>query len=152
MPNWITITSDHLKAAGHGAIVDKAGSTATGSLDPVAEEIEGVVARVRRAIAQGGNALDADTAKVPNSLKALTIRMALYALMERIRVPLSQDQSKTRETDMADLKSISDPNKFTPIETPDTAAGQGEMQTPGGISTITSTPRDQYTREGMNGL
>ncbi|GEM_PF-2576392 len=152
MPNWITITADDLKAAGHGALVDQARTVAIGAVDPVTEEIENAIARVRRAIAQGGNALDADPSKIPLSLKSIVNHLVLYALSERIGLSLSDDQKETRRNDNSDLLRIADPNKFTPIETPDTPAGQGEMQTPGGIDTVTGTDRDRYTRKGMDGL
>ena len=116
MPNWTHITSDDLKAAGHGTIVDRASTTATGGVDPVAEEIANAVARVRRAVA-AANAVDADSAKVPKSLKGLTMRLALYALMERIRFPLSEDQRDSRKNDNSDLLRISDRKSL--VEAPD---------------------------------
>ena len=116
MSNWTSITADDLKAAGHGLIVDRAQTTATGTVDPVAEEIANAVARVRRAVA-AGNPVDADPTKVPMSLKALTARMAIFALMERIRVPLSDDQKKSREFDNSDLLRIADRKGL--VEAPD---------------------------------
>lgn len=114
--NWTILTADDLKAAGHGTIIDRAQTAAVGGTDPVVEEIANAVSRVRRAVASG-NPLDANAAKIPNSLKALTVRMAVFALMERIRFPLSRDQETTRKEDYSDLLRITDRKSL--VETPD---------------------------------
>ncbi len=116
MSNWLTITPDHLKAAGHGAIVDRAQTLATGGVDPVAEAINSAVARVRRAV-QAANDLDADTTKVPRSLEDVAVRTALFRLMERIGLPLSADQRKSGELDAADLQELS--QRKIRVEAPD---------------------------------
>jgi hypothetical protein len=87
---------------------------------------------------------------VPNSLKGLTIRIALFALMERIQFPLNEDQRETRRNDNTYLLRIND-DKLR-FELPDTAAGDAEMQTGTGIDTVTKTEREHYTRRGMEGL
>jgi hypothetical protein len=149
MSNWTSITVDSLKAAGHGAIVEAAQTAGVGGVDPVAESIADAVSRVRAACSTG-NQLDADTTKVPNSLKGLAIRIALFALMERINYPLSEDQRDSRRNDNSSLLRINDDRlKF---ELPDTAAGNAEMQPGSGIDTVTRTNRHQYTRGGMDGL
>jgi hypothetical protein len=116
MANWISIGAADLKASGLGFVVDKAQTSSTGGSDPVAEEIANAVARVRRAVASG-NPLDSDPAKVPASLRGVAVRMALYALMERIRVPLSDDQRETRKSDHSDLLRIADRRVL--VEAPD---------------------------------
>jgi len=150
MSNWTAITVDSLKAAGHGAIITAAQTASIGGQDPVAEAIADAVARVRGACSTG-NAMDADPAKVPNSVKGLTIRIALFALLERINYPLSEDQRDTRRNDYSFLLRINDDRlKF---EQPDVAAGSAEMQEGGGeMDIVTQTPRHQYTRRGMDGL
>lgn len=114
--NWTAITADDLKASGLGFVIDKARTSATGSVDPVTEEIANAVARVRRAVASG-NPLDSDPEKVPGSLKGVAARMALYALMERLRMPLSPDQRDTRKADQSDLLRIADRKVL--VEAPD---------------------------------
>lgn len=127
MGNWTSLIADDLKTLGHGAIVDRARTAATGGIDPVPEAIAEAVARVRRAISSG-NTLDADTAKVPMSLKAVAIRLALFSLMERIRLPLSDDQKETRRNDLSDLNRIHDSKQR--VEVPDDPrSGTAEMQT-----------------------
>lgn len=105
--DWVSITPDDLKAAGFGALVDKASSMDVGGVDPVTEEINNAVARVRRAVA-AGNRLDINPATVPPSLKGVAVRMALFFLMERLRVPISEDQRDTRKNDNSDLLRIAD--------------------------------------------
>jgi len=80
MSNWTSIGIDTLKTAGHGAIVEAAQTAGIGSVDPVGEAIADAVSRVRAACSTG-NQLDADATTVPNSLKGLTIRIGLFALM-----------------------------------------------------------------------
>jgi len=149
MSNWTSITIDTLKAAGHSAIIDAAQTAGIGGVDPVAESIADAVSRVR-AVCSTGNQLDSDTTTVPNSVKALAVRLALFALMERINYPLSEDQRDTRRNDNNSLLRISaDKLRF---ELPDNAAGDAEMQIGTGIDTITRTNREHYTRRGMDGL
>lgn len=148
MSNWVTITADSLKAAGHGHILDLAATTATGGEDPVAEAIESAIARVRRAV-NTGNALDADTSTVPKSLKAVAVRIALFALMERIHTPLTDDQRDTRKADNSDLLRISD--ERIPVEKPDAPAGSAEMQENSSIAAV-NVPRRLTGRERCSGL
>lgn len=123
MPNWTAITADDLKAAGHGAIVDRARTLAVGSVDPVDDAIANAVARVRRAV-QAGNTLDSDADLVPRSLKSLIVRLVLFALMERIGMPLSEDQRATRKSDESDLLRIADRKvRVEPADDPSTTAG-----------------------------
>ena len=116
MSNWTSITADTLKAAGHGAIVDRAETLATGGTDPVAYAIGASVSRVRRAVA-AANDLDSDATKVPRSLEALAVRFALYALCERIGLALTEDQRKARDLDADDLTRLAD--RKIRVEAPD---------------------------------
>lgn len=102
---WIPLTADDLKAAGHSEIIVQAGTLAVGTVDPVDDALETAVARVRRAVA-AANALDTDVALIPRSLKGVAVRLALFALMERIGYALSEDQKDTRKNDQDDLKAI----------------------------------------------
>lgn len=123
MPRWTAITTDDLKAAGFGTIVDQAQTKATGGVDPVAYAISCAVARVRRAV-QAANALDVDPTKIPLSLEALTVRLALYGLCERIGWSLSDDQKETKRNDNSDLTRIADRKvRVEPADTPDANAG-----------------------------
>ncbi len=145
--NWTSITADDLKATGMGFVIDKAQTTATGGKDPIEEAIEDSVARVRRAIT--GSALDADAAKVPMSLKGVAVRMAVFRLMERLRMPLSKDQADSRTADNSDLLRLSD--KKIPVERPDTDGGSAEMVAFGGVEAV-NVPRRQTGRDKCGGL
>lgn len=147
MSNWTHITIDDLKTSALGFVVDKARTESVGASDPAEEAIAAAVARVRRAIT--GSPLDADTAKVPKSLKAVAVRLALFALMERLGSSLSKDQQMSREADNSDLLRISD--KRIPVERPDTNAGTAEMSPMGGIVAVNVPPR-LTGRERTSGL
>lgn len=149
MSNWTQITIDSLKAAGHATIINAAQTAGIGGVDPVAESIADAVSRVRAACSTG-NQLDVDTTTVPNSVKALTIRLALFSLMERINYPLSEDQRDTRRIDNSYLLRIND-DKLR-FELPDTSAGSGEMRRGTDMDTVTRTDRKPWTRRGMEGL
>jgi len=94
--------------------------------------------------------LDADTTTVPNSLKGLVIRIALFALMERIGYPLGEDQRDSRRNDNSYLIRINDDQLR--FELPDISAGTAEMQPGAGVDIVTRTDRHPYTRRGMDGL
>lgn len=122
MSHWLTITPDHLKAAGHSAILNRAQTLAVGDIDPVADSIGSAVARVRRAV-EAANDLDTDITKVPKSLEDVTVRLALFRLMERIGLPLSEDQRKSRDLDAADIRELSARRILVePPDDPDTAS------------------------------
>lgn len=146
---WTTITSDHLKAAGYGTIVDRAAALAVGGVDPVTEAIANAVARVRRAIAPG-NTMDADTTKVPNSFKGVAELLAVFALMQRIGLPLSSDQQQTQRDLTSDLNRTSD--ERLRVEQPDTPTDTPDMQTTGQQVTATHFPRRQTGRHRTSGL
>lgn len=122
MSNWLTITPDHLKAAGHSAILDRAQTLAVGDIDPVTDSIASAVARVRRAV-EAANELDSDVTKVPKSLEDVAVRLALFRLMARIGLPLSEDQRKSRDLDATDLKELSARRILVePPDSPDASA------------------------------
>ncbi len=146
---WTTITSDHLKSLGHGSIVDRARAIAVGALDPVSEAIADATARVRRAVSTG-NVLDADPTTVPDSLKLVAIRLSLFALMERIGLPLSEDQRQTRRDDISDLNRITD--NRTKVELPDNPDSSAEMQATGHAIEALNVHNRQTRRKDLNGL
>lgn len=143
--NWTALTSADLQKVGPPAVIAAAEAQ---SPTATAEAIADAVSAVRGACSTG-NSLDIDTTKVPNSLKALTARMALWALYDILQLELTQDQRDSRKADQSRINRITDLRLR--FETPDNA-GVGEMQQAGGIETITSSNRQQYTREGLNGL
>ena len=148
MTNWNPVTIDDLKAAGHGDIITAAQTTAVGSVDPVATAIAGAISRVRGAI-QTGNQLDIDVTRIPNSLRELTVRIAIFALTERIGMELNQDQRDTKKNDYSYLNRITD--QKLRFELPDNPGGSAEMQV--GPTTETVQPGNfGNSREDLNRL
>ena len=146
--NWTTITLDDLKATGHGDVIDAARTVAIGSTDPVDESLADAISKVRGAISTG-NSLDRDTNQIPKSLKSLALRIALFALCERIQFALTDDQRDTKRNDQSYLNRIID-SKIR-FERPDNAAGSAEMQPGMSVGIVTATPR-QASRSQLNGL
>lgn len=149
MPRWFTLTSDHLKAAGHGLIIDKAASLAIGSIDPVQEAISNATARVQRAIASG-NVLDADPTKIPASFKGVAEKLALFDLMERIGLGRSPSQEKTFDAVQSDLKRAFD--EKLKVEEPDTLPSAPQIQATGIKAEAINVPRRQTGRWRTSGL
>jgi hypothetical protein len=149
MPRWFTLTPDHLKAAGHGSIVDSAQTVATGGVDPVAEAIANATARVQRAIGTG-NVLDADPTKIPASFKGVAEKLAIYDLMERIGLPLSESQKQNQRDITSDLNRTAD-NKLK-VELPDNPATTPTMQDTGIKAQAINVPRRLTGRGRQSGL
>jgi hypothetical protein len=158
MSNWVTLTIDELKAYEHGAIIDAAQLTATGTNpDPVARVITDVTARIRSTVSPG-NTLDADPTKIPGSLVDLASRMCVRFLKQRIQMDLTQDERDQRKEDNDYLKLIV--TEKTTFENPDNPAGTAEMQQAGDYieqetGTVIDTmggPAVPFNRQSMNGL
>lgn len=143
MSRWITITADHLKAAGHGSIVDSARTLAVGGIDPVQQAIEGATARVLRAIAPG-NVLDADPTKIPKSFESVAVNLALFALCARIGFALSQDQSNTQRDITSDLIRTAD--EKLKVELPDNPSESPTFTDTGMKVSAVNVPRRQTGR------
>ena len=77
------------------------------------------------------------------------MRIALFALMERIQLALSDDQRDTRRNDQSYLNRIID--EKIRFEKPDEAGGSAEMQPGMSVGIITSTKR-QAGRSQLSGL
>ena len=149
--NWLSITLDLVKGSGNAAVIAaalKKAAESQNAVDPVQENIENAVGRIRGAVSVG-NLLDRDTTKIPKSLKGLCVRMIMYGLHEFISYELSQDQRDQRKSDDSYLIRISD-DKIR-FEEPDEPAGSAEMQ-PGGLFQIVDSRPRQLTRDTMRGL
>jgi hypothetical protein len=149
MSRWLTLTADDLKAAGHGAIVDRARTLAVGSVDPVQEAISNVTAQVQRAIATG-NVLDADTTKIPLSYKGLAEALVINALSQRIGLVTPDARNQADRPYLDELKSTAK-NKLK-CEEPDTPATAPLMQPTGMKVTGINVPRRMTGRERTRGL
>lgn len=139
MPRWIILTADHLKAAGHGAIIDRANTAAIGDIDPVPRAIVAVTARVRRAVAPG-NVLDADAAKIPASLESLAVLLAIATLAGRIPIPLTSDMADQVRDARKELQTIAE-NKVK-VERADDPEGEASVAETGmKITAVNVEPR-----------
>lgn len=145
---WSIITTDALKAAGHGSLIDAARSRAVGGVDPVDEAIANAVARVRRAVAPG-NVLDADASKVPGSLKGVAEKLAIYDLMERIGMDGSYWKDGRKEL-LSDLNRIAD-NK-TKVELADDPESTASIAATGMKTTAVNVPPRLTGRDRASGL
>jgi hypothetical protein len=146
MDRWIILTPDHLKAAGHGAIIDRARTAAVGGIDPVLQAIVKVTARVRRAVAPG-NVLDADATKIPGSLEDAAVLIAVAILAGRIPIPLTTDVGDQVKDARKELQAISD-NK-TKVERADNPEGEASVAETGMKITAVNVP-PRLTGRGRN--
>lgn len=145
MSNWTSISSADLEKIGAASVIAKAEQFSPGS---TVEQIADAVAAVRAAVSTG-NALDIDVTKVPNSLKALTGRIAFFALMDLVRMALTTSQADVRRFDQSRLNRILD--EKIRVESPDNAAsGSGEIQSQPSPS-IKHHPR-HFTRWQEDGI
>lgn len=142
--NWIFLTVDDLRTVVLGDVIDTARAlAATGQADPVTVVMADAVAAVRVAVA-AGNTLDADPATVPGSLRALTARLAAFALLERIQVELTTDQRTTRAADAVSLERIR-------AERRRVEAADQPLPTGGGVETLAegNAGHDRNTLRGI---
>jgi hypothetical protein len=149
MSRWITLTIDNLKAAGHGAIIDRARTSAVGGIDPVAQAIVKVTARVRRAVAPG-NVLDADATKIPGSLEDAAVLIAIATLAGRIPIPLTTAMADEVRDARKELQTIAENKvKVELADTPETVESFAET---GMKITEVNVPRRLTGRERTSGL
>ena len=149
MSRWITLTVDHLKAAGHGAIIDRARTAAVGGIDPVGQTILKVTARVRRAVAPG-NVLDADATKIPASLEDAAVLIAIATLAGRIPIPLTSDVADQVRDARKELQTIAE-NKVK-VERADAPEGEASVAETGMKITAVNVSARLTGRERTSGL
>ena len=149
MSRWITLTVDHLKVAGFGTIIDRARTAAVGGLDPVAQAIVAVTARVRRAVAPG-NVLDADATKIPGSLESEAVLIAVSTLAGRIGIPLTNDVIDQVRDARKELQTIAENKvKVEIADNPESTESFGET---GMKITAVNVPQRLTGRERTGGL
>ncbi len=148
--NWTSITEAAVKSAKTSQVLANARAIAeaAGDSDPLPEIIADTVAMLRAACSTG-NQLDADTTKIPNSLKGLALRIIVRALKDYIEMPLTEDERSKAAEDLSYRNRISDQKMR--FETPDNASATGEMQSAGSIE-IAAVNKPFAGRQNMNGL
>ena len=150
MSNWTTITERAVKSAKNAALLAEVRQQAVdaGCDDPLPEIIADTVSTLR-ALCSVGNQLDADTTKIPNSLKGLALRMINRALKDYIQMPLTDSEKESHTSDESYRKRIVD--QKIRFETPDNASGSNEMQSAGSID-IANVETPFASRLTMDGL
>lgn len=143
MSNWTTITAGDLTGVKIAAII----TTATARGWDADAAIADVTARLRAACSTG-NALDADASKIPNSLKAIALRMVIRLAKNQIEYPLTEDEKAQRTEDASYLNRITDAK--IRFEAPDDA-GASEMQPNQAIETQ-QDGNSGNSREDLKGL
>jgi hypothetical protein len=149
MSNWVSLSIEDLYAAKAPAIIDAARQvvTSAGAADPVPEVIADVVSRIRGALVAGGK--DIDTSKIPRSLRALAVGMAVRKLKALAEMDLSAfEQQEQKSTDSWLLRITDEKLVF---EIPDVSAGAGEMQAAAPSPLITK-PHRQFSNRREDGL
>jgi hypothetical protein len=143
--NWTAINETLVRTGKLNVLLNtaQAQAAAASQADPLPEWIADVTATIRSAVSTG-NVLDLDTTKIPNSLKALALRMVGRRVKAYLDRALNTDEQAQARTDDSYLNRIIDSKiKF---ELPDTPApGDGEMQGAGGVAAL-NVPCRQVTK------
>jgi len=150
---WITIASadvdDYLVAA--KATPLRTAALRTGQTDTISRLIADVVQYVRLSVAGcPRNILDADTAKIPASLKTQALDIIIHRLHLRLEQPLTEDRVRSLENAERILNLVREckhPIDETPTPEADPAAQQS-----GGFEKATTTPTRKATASRLDGL
>lgn len=147
--SWITITDDDLEDTKLAPLLSALRSTALadGQDDPVAELLATVVSRVRLEIAAGDHDVDADTTKVPPSLKRLVTRMVLWDAKSRLEIDTTEQERIDHANDLAFLRRIAADE--IEVESPDNPVVEGVDRPHAEI--VTQRTR-RATRADLDGL
>ena len=149
--SWLSLTPDDLRETKVAALVTALRSAALGSgqTDPLPGIIQTVVDRIRAEIAGcKNNQLDADTTKIPASLRHIAHRMIIAAAKGRLELPLKEDERNALRDDTRYLERIS--TCAIPVENPANPI-TADVQQPGSITVINSRTR-RATSNTMAGL
>jgi len=145
MSNWTQIAISDLQETIDPGIIAAAEARTPGA---TLARIAGAVSTVRGAVSTG-NDLDADSTRVPNSLKDLTARLAAWALLDFLMMELSDDQRESRKYDQSRLNRITD--KKIRFELPDNPGGSAEMEQSETVRIINPV-RKLTSRRQLSGL
>lgn len=155
---WVPISIDDLFDGKAAALVEALRSAALdpSQTDPLPRIISNVVAQVRAQVATcPSNRLDADASKVPENLKALTVRLVLWEARSRLAavgaiLKLTEQDRIDHTDDLALLRRVancqarvSETNNPEPLPT--------TVQQPGGVELVHSSP-SPATSTGLNAL
>ena len=148
---WTTITTADLNATKLAPLMSalRTAALADGQADPVDAIKATVIDRIRRMIsACRSNTVDADTTKIPESLKALACRMIVREAKDRLEIELTDTEKESWRVDEKELLAIS--RCEIPIETSDNATAPEVQSTQPG-PTISARKR-RYSRDQQEGI
>lgn len=151
MPNWITPSLAWLNDHKVGELIDalRTEALASGQTDPMARMITEVTDELRAAIAFSDKYdLDADTTTLPKGLKEIATKKIVRLMKGRLELPLSKDEERDADIYEARLKAINEGR--WPIDDPDTAIDDPEVQSASASPRITPKCR-KYSREDGDG-
>lgn len=154
---WVTITVSDLRDAKASALVDAFATAALGDgqTDPIERTIADIVGEVRAEVATcQSNRLDLNPLKVPANLKALTERLILWRLRQRLAAtnktlaPTEQDRIDHAD-DLAKLRRVA--LCQSKVDASDDPQPLPTVQQAGGI-TLVSGCGPRVTGAGLSGL
>jgi hypothetical protein len=129
MPNWITPSLAWLTDHKVGELIDalRTEALASGQTDPMPRIVTEVTDELRAAIAFSGKyTLDADVTTVPKGLKEVATKKIVRLMKGRLELSLSDDEKRDADIYESRLKAINE-GKW-PIDDPDTAIADPEVQ------------------------
>lgn len=154
---WITFSVADLNTAKAAALVSalRTAALGEGQPDPVPEIITDAINRIRQEIEAGGKTvMSADPAKIPPSLKRLTMRWALREAQSRLNamgaMPLSEDEVREEKNDLDYLKRLADPRSTLTVETPTDPASTPTVQA-ASPSPMICAPTRKFTASNQDG-
>lgn len=152
MPSWTPITADDLLQVRAAKLIEALASKALGDTqdDPTASIVAGVVAELRAAIAfSGRSVLDADSSRVPASMKDLVMQRVIRLMKGRLLMTLNETEREDDRQYQRRLELLTQ-GKW-PVETPDTPATSSTVQS-GAPAQVVSSARIASSRRRFAGL
>jgi len=149
--SWTTITTADLNNAKLAPLMDalRSAALADGQGDPVDAITLTCIDRVRRKIAAcRTNQVDADSTKIPQSLKALVCRMIIREAKDRLEIELTTTETEQWRVDEKELNAIA--SCEMPIDDSDNATAPEVQSTQPGPTINARTRR--FSRDQQSGV
>lgn len=148
---WVTITTDDLDNTKLAPLVSalRTAALASGQADPVAAITTTVIDRLRRTVAAcRANRVDADTTRIPQSLKALACRMIIREAKDRLEIELTDTERKAWDVDERELREIA--ACALPVDEADNAGAPAVQSTQPGPAI--RARQKKFSREQQEGV
>lgn len=150
---WVTVSREDLKMYVVSALVEAIDSAALGDaqLDRFTQVHADSIAEVRMAVAShDGNELDADTTKIPQSLRSAASWIICQYMAQGLGIELTEAQLNEVTQARQRLSDVS--RGDVAVEVPDSTDTEPDAQNPANaVQLVRSSPR-VYTRQSMAGL